>query len=97
MGVIVVIVIDESHGLSCLYRSGRTGGLIPGWNIQILPERQTDNTISGPILVRLPLPPGAIRTLHNGDDEFVQTYLNDFPGYFDTKVTENNEHRFCIV
>ena len=38
----------------------------------------------GALAVKLPLPPGALPTLWQADDRFVQSYLGAFPGYYQT-------------
>jgi propionyl-CoA synthetase len=57
---------------------------VPGYDIRILDE--TGNELprgeSGPVCVRLPLPPGFAPTLWQGDERFVQAYLSRFPGYY---------------
>ena len=36
----------------------------------------------GAIVIKLPLPPGALPTLWNDDDRFVASYMSAFPGYY---------------
>ena len=38
----------------------------------------------GSIVVKLPLPPGALPTLWNADDRFLKSYLTTFPGDYET-------------
>jgi propionyl-CoA synthetase len=38
----------------------------------------------GAITVKLPLPPGNLPTLWQADERFVASYLNTFPGYYET-------------
>jgi propionyl-CoA synthetase len=38
----------------------------------------------GAIVVKLPLPPGALPTLWQRDDRFRESYLEEFPGYYKT-------------
>ena len=40
--------------------------------------------VTGNIVVKLPLPPGCLPTLWNDDDEFRQSYLEAFEGYYHT-------------
>jgi len=42
-----------------------------------------DNQI-GNIVLKLPLPPGCLPTLWNKDPEYVESYLNSYPGYYKT-------------
>ena len=38
----------------------------------------------GALVVKLPLPPGTFPTLWNADERFVESYLEEFPGYYKT-------------
>jgi propionyl-CoA synthetase len=38
----------------------------------------------GAIVVKLPLPPGTLPTLWNAEERFRKSYLNHFPGYYET-------------
>jgi propionyl-CoA synthetase len=38
----------------------------------------------GAMVIRTPLPPGAMTTLYNNDERYVQDYLTRFPGFYDT-------------
>lgn len=66
---------------------GSTFKACPGYNVQILDENNkqvlTPKT-TGKLAVKLPLPPGALLTLHNANDRFVSSYLKSIPGYYDT-------------
>ncbi|HHC07398.1 MAG TPA: propionyl-CoA synthetase [Actinobacteria bacterium] len=57
---------------------------VPGWDVRILdPEgRECAPEEIGAIVCRLPLPPGALPTLWNADDRFVEAYLSRYPGYY---------------
>lgn len=59
---------------------------MPGYDVQILDEngnRQSENTL-GAIAIKLPLPPGTLPTLWNADERYRASYLNTFPGYYET-------------
>ncbi len=58
----------------------------PGWDVQILDENceQVPRGDIGAICVKLPLPPGALPTLWNNDERYVNSYLSEFPGYYAT-------------
>ncbi|WP_397542451.1 propionyl-CoA synthetase [Roseovarius salis] len=65
---------------------GSSGVPMPGYDIQILDEAgqpQGPNTL-GAVAVRLPLPPGTLPTLWNAEERFRKSYLNTFPGYYET-------------
>jgi len=38
----------------------------------------------GALVVKLPLPPGTLPTLWQNDDRYVESYLEEFPGYYKT-------------
>ena len=59
---------------------------MPGWEIHVLDEGGHPvgpNTL-GAIAAKLPLPPGTLPTLWNADDRFRRSYLDHFPGYYET-------------
>ena len=59
---------------------------MPGFDVQILDDEgnQMDANELGAIAVKLPLPPGTLPTLWNAEDRFRKSYLNTFPGYYET-------------
>ena len=59
---------------------------VPGWDVHILDNDNTEVKPGdiGAIVIKLPLPPGALPTLWNADDRFVESYLEEFPGYYKT-------------
>jgi propionyl-CoA synthetase len=59
---------------------------MPGWDLHVLdPEgHEVKRGEIGALVAKLPLPPGALPTLWNADDRFVQSYLREFPGYYET-------------
>ncbi len=65
-------------------RPGSPTKPVPGFNIQILDEQggQKGAEDIGSLVIQLPLPPGALTTLWNNDDGFVETYLARYPGYY---------------
>lgn len=65
---------------------GAAGVAMPGYDIQILDEGGHPvgpNTL-GAVAVKLPLPPGTLPTLWNAEARFRKSYLNTFPGYYET-------------
>ncbi len=60
---------------------------MPGYEVHILDEGGHDvgvpNTL-GAVAIKLPLPPGALPTLWGNDERFKASYLNHFPGYYET-------------
>ncbi len=59
---------------------------VPGWNLFALGTNCNELSPGeiGTLAVKLPLPPGALPTLWNNDQGFVQKYLSEFPGYYNT-------------
>ena len=59
---------------------------MPGYDVQILDEagHPVASGELGAIAVKLPLPPGTLPTLWNAEDRFKKSYLNAFPGYYET-------------
>ncbi len=59
---------------------------MPGYDVQILDDagHPVPKGELGAIAVKLPLPPGTLPTLWNAEDRFIKSYLNTFPGYYET-------------
>jgi propionyl-CoA synthetase len=57
---------------------------LPGWDVQVLDIDGTpvEAGTDGPIVVRLPMPPGSLVTLWKDDERFVQSYMTAFDGYY---------------
>ncbi|HEX3537066.1 MAG TPA: propionyl-CoA synthetase [Stellaceae bacterium] len=83
-------------GANCLgierlpVKHGSCSRAVPGWDVRVLdPEREGEAQEMkrgeiGAIAIKLPLPPGALPTLWQADDRFVQSYMSAFPGYYQT-------------
>ncbi len=59
----------------------------PGWNLQVLDPTAKEPVPRGEIgalVAKLPLPPGTLPTLWNNDEGFLNSYLKEFPGYYQT-------------
>jgi propionyl-CoA synthetase len=58
----------------------------PGWNLKVVDSnnKQVGPGEIGALVVKLPLPPGALPTLWNNDKRYVESYLEEFPGYYKT-------------
>ncbi|MGD9217627.1 MAG: AMP-binding protein, partial [Desulfobacteraceae bacterium] len=59
----------------------------PGWNLQVLDPENNERMKPGEIgalVVKLPLPPGALPTLWQNDQRYIESYLDEFPGYYKT-------------
>ena len=59
---------------------------MPGWDIQILDEagHPVGPGELGAIAAKLPLPPGTLPTLWNAEERFRKSYLDQFPGHYET-------------
>jgi len=59
---------------------------MPGYDVQILDEagHPVEPGTLGAIAIKLPLPPGTLPTLWNAEARFKSSYLNTFPGYYET-------------
>ncbi|MEX1660961.1 propionyl-CoA synthetase [Thioclava sp. 15-R06ZXC-3] len=59
---------------------------MPGYDVQVLDEggHPLPPGELGAITIKLPLPPGTLPTLWNAEDRFKKSYLEHFPGYYET-------------
>ncbi|MBY0135909.1 propionyl-CoA synthetase [Paracoccus yeei] len=59
---------------------------MPGYDVQVLDEggNPVPPGTLGAIAIRLPLPPGTLPTLWNAEDRFRKSYLEHFPGHYET-------------
>ncbi|WP_039018219.1 propionate-CoA ligase PrpE [Halocynthiibacter namhaensis] len=59
---------------------------MPGYDVQVLDEAGHPMPVGelGSIAIKLPLPPGTLPTLWNAEDRFKSSYLEHFPGYYET-------------
>ena len=65
-------------------RAGSPSFPVPGYNVSIVDERgaPVSPLDEGNIVIALPLPPGTLTTLWNGDERYIRTYLSAFDGYY---------------
>ena len=59
---------------------------MPGYDIHIVDEagKEVPTGLMGSIVVKLPLPPGALPTLWQADARCREAYFDEFPGYYKT-------------
>ena len=59
---------------------------MPGFDVKVLDRAGSELPAGqlGSIAIKLPLPPGTLPTLWNAQDRFESSYLNTFPGYYET-------------
>ena len=77
-----------------------SGMAVPGWDIRILRDDQTeaDPNELGRIVAKLPMPPGCMSTLFQADQRFVDTYFTSYPGFYDTMdAGVKDEHGYIKV
>ncbi len=59
---------------------------LPGFDLHILDDagQELPRGELGAIVIRLPLPPGTLPTLWNAEERYRSSYLEAFPGYYET-------------
>jgi propionyl-CoA synthetase len=59
---------------------------MPGYEMHVVDDagHEVPRGTLGNVVVKLPLPPGALPTLWNADQRFRDAYLAEFPGYYKT-------------
>jgi propionyl-CoA synthetase len=59
---------------------------VPGYDVRVLGDDGAELSAgeTGHLAIRLPLPPGCLKTLWRSDAGFEQKYLSRFPGYYET-------------
>lgn len=80
-------IVGNPIGLGLLpVKHGSPTVPLPGWDVQCLDEggHPVKPGTMGAIVLKLPLPPGALPTLWGDDQRFRDGYLAHFPGYYDT-------------
>ncbi len=67
-------------------KSGSATLPMAGYDIRVLDDsgRELPAGEQGNLAIRLPLPPGCLPTLWNDEARFRKSYLDRFPGYYDT-------------
>ncbi len=59
---------------------------VPGYDVRIVNDEGKELAANeeGNIVVKLPLPPGTLATLWRNEERFVKSYMDTFPGYYET-------------
>ncbi len=67
-------------------KEGSPSKAVPGMDVRVLDAaaKEAEPGETGTLVIKLPLPPGTIRTLWNADERYVEAYLREFPGYYQT-------------
>ena len=65
---------------------GSPGVPMPGYDVRVLDEDGAELPPGelGAIVIKLPLPPGTLPNLWNAEDRYRKSYLDHFPGYYET-------------
>ncbi|SHL19186.1 propionyl-CoA synthetase [Pseudonocardia thermophila] len=78
-------IVANPAGIELLpLKAGSPTVPLPGWDVQVLDinGRPVEPGTDGAIVVKLPMPPGALPTLWNDDERFVSSYMKAFQGYY---------------
>jgi propionyl-CoA synthetase len=67
-------------------KPGSTSVPMPGWDVRCLDAEHNEvpRGETGDIVLKLPMAPGALLTLWNADERFVNSYMVQHPGYYHT-------------
>mgnify|MGYP005630354513 FL=1 len=67
-------------------REGSASLPVPGWGLRVMSEEGEEVAPGeiGTLALKLPLPPGSFPTLWNAKERFIQSYLERFPGFYNT-------------
>ena len=59
---------------------------VPGYDVRVLDQDGSELPPGeiGHVVIKLPLPPGCLRTLWENDTGYEQTYFSTFPGFYET-------------
>ena len=67
---------------------------VPGWDVRVVgpDNHEVEPGHIGALVIRLPMPPGALPTLWQKDEHFRNAYLADHPGYYHTSDAGMIDH-----
>ncbi|CAE7768849.1 ACSS3, partial [Symbiodinium necroappetens] len=68
-------------------KDGSAGLPLFGYDVAVFDERghiMQEPNHAGHLVVKLPLPPGTFPSLWNNDEGFLKSYLEEFPGYYNS-------------
>ena len=80
-------ICSNCLGLGALpVKDGSPTKPVPGWQLQALDENKQPVAAGdiGALVAKLPLPPGTFPTLWNAKQRYVDAYLKNFPGYYES-------------
>ncbi|MDP6346349.1 MAG: propionyl-CoA synthetase, partial [Alphaproteobacteria bacterium] len=74
-------------GLGALpVKHGSPTKAVPGYDVRVVDDgcNEVARGETGAIVIKLPMPPGCLPTLWQADDRYIESYLEEFPGYYKT-------------
>jgi propionyl-CoA synthetase len=80
-------IVANPVGLGLLpFKRGSPTVPMPGYAVDVVDDlaKPVAAGTMGSIVIKLPLPPGALPTLHGQDARMIESYLAEFPGYYKT-------------
>jgi propionyl-CoA synthetase len=68
------------------FKPGSPTRAVPGWDLRVLDDagHEVAAGVTGALVAKLPLPPGAAPTLWNAPERYFDAYLSEFPGFYKT-------------
>ncbi len=77
---------------------GSAGWPVPGYAVRVLDDagHELPPGQTGHLALRLPLPPGCLKTLYRNDEGFRAAYLERFPGYYQTADAGHVDANGCV-
>ncbi|MET0965805.1 MAG: propionyl-CoA synthetase [Nakamurella sp.] len=78
-------IVANPAGIELLpIRPGSPTRPLPGWDVRVLDPDGSEVSAGtdGAIVVKLPMPPGALLTLWRDDQRYVDSYLSSYDGYY---------------
>ena len=78
-------IVANPAGMELLpIKPGSPTVAMPGWDVRILDTdgRELPAGEDGALVLKLPLPPGALTTLWNDDERYVKSYLSTHDGFY---------------
>ncbi|NEX14940.1 MAG: propionyl-CoA synthetase [Prosthecochloris sp.] len=63
---------------------GSASKAVPGYNVKVVDDAMNELGAGqmGDVVIRHPLPPGSMLTLWKADNQFVESYMSQYPGYY---------------
>jgi propionyl-CoA synthetase len=78
-------IVSNCMGIEALpVKPGSATKAVPGWDVRILDVDGSELPPGedGAVMLKLPLPPGALLTLYQADDRFIEAYMSTHEGYY---------------